>query len=81
MEFLVGGAGCWSLGWRFMGGMVVCACVVFHGDWRKLFLSLSLALSEMVGFRDVGMCILGSWRREWSVPVCAVRYMVRRRAL
>lgn len=53
------------------------ACVVFHGDWRKLYLSLS----EMVGFRDVGMCILGSWRREWSVSVCAVRYMVRRRAL
>lgn len=57
------------------GRTCVCAGVVFHGDWRKLF------LSEMVGFRDVGMCILGSWRREWSVPVCAVRYMVRRRAL
>lgn len=57
----------------------VCVCVVFQGDWRKLFLSLSL--SEMVGFRDVGVCILGSWRREWSVSVCAVRYMVRRRAL
>lgn len=52
MEFLVGGAGCWSLGWRFMGGMVVRACKrawFFHGDWRKLYLSLS----EMVGFRDV----------------------------
>lgn len=52
MEFLVGGAGCWSLGWRFMGGMVVRVCVCawfFHGDWRKLYLSLS----EMVGFRDV----------------------------
>lgn len=80
MVFLVGGAGCWSLGWRFMGGMVVLACVRgFHGDGRKLYLSLSL--SEMVGFGDVGVCILGSWRREWSVPVCAVRYMVRRRAL
>lgn len=44
MEFLVRGAGCWSLGWRFMGGMVVrvCVCVrgFFHGDWRKLYLSL-----------------------------------------
>lgn len=49
MEFLVGGAACWSLGWRFMGGMVVRVCVgvVFHRDWRKL------SLSEMVGFRDV----------------------------
>lgn len=42
MEFLVGGAGCWSLGWRFMGGMVVRACVDFQGDWRKLYLSFSL---------------------------------------
>lgn len=54
MEFLVGGAACWSLGWRFMGGMVVRVCVrawFFHGDWRKL------SLSEMVGFRDVGVCV------------------------
>lgn len=27
MEFLVGGAAWWSLGWRFMGGMVVRVCV------------------------------------------------------
>lgn len=81
MEFLVGGAGCWSLGWRFMGGMVVRVCVrawFFTGIGGSSF---SLSLSEMVGFRDVGVCILGSWRREWSVSVCAVRYMVRRRAL
>lgn len=47
MEFLVGGAGCWSLGWRFMGGMVVRACVVFS---RGLEEALSLSLSEMGGF-------------------------------
>lgn len=32
------------------------ACVrawFFYGDWRKLFLSLS----EMVGFRDLGVCV------------------------
>lgn len=56
------------------------ACVVFSRGLEEA-LSLSLSPSEMVGFRDVGMCILGSWRREWNVPVCAVRYMVRRRAL
>lgn len=79
MEFLVGGAACWSLGWRFMGGMVVRACVRgFSGGLEE---ALSLSLSEMVGFRDVGVCILGAWRREWSIPVCAIRYMVRRRAL
>lgn len=48
---------------------------------RGLEEALSLSLSEMVCLRDVGVYILGSWRREWSVPVCAVRYMVRRRAL
>lgn len=37
------------------GRACVRACVVFHGDWRKL--SLSLSLSEMVGFRDVGVCV------------------------
>lgn len=44
-------------------------------------ISLSLSLSEMVGLEMSSVCILGSWRREWSVSVCAVRYMVRRRAL
>lgn len=44
----------------------------FYGDWRKLYLSLS----EMVDLEMSSVCILGSWRREWSVPVCAVRYMV-----
>lgn len=27
------------------------------------------------------MRILGAWRKEWGVSGCAVRYMVRRRAL
>lgn len=49
--------------------------------WFLTGIGRELSLSEMVGFRDVGVCILGSWRRDWSVPVCAVRYMVRRRAL
>lgn len=79
MEFLVGGAGWWSLGWRFMGGMVVRACVCgFSGGLEE---ALSLFLSEMVCLEMSSVCILGSWRREWSVPVCAVRYIVRRRAL
>lgn len=46
MEFLVGGAGWWSLGWRFMGGMVVRACVrawYFYGGLEEA-LSLSLSL-------------------------------------
>lgn len=38
------------------GRVCVRAGVVFQGDWRKLFLSLS----EMVGLRDVGVSILGS---------------------
>lgn len=54
------------------------ACVrgFFYGDWRKL------SLSEMVGFRDVE-CVYSRELEEGmsgSVPVCAVRYMVRRRA-
>lgn len=40
MEFLVGGAGWWSLGWRFMGGMVVRACG--RGFSRGLEEALSL---------------------------------------
>lgn len=57
MEFLVGGAGCWSLGWRFMGGMVVRVCVgvVFQGDWRKLYLSLSLSLRWWV--LEMSVCV------------------------
>lgn len=54
MEFLVRGAGCWSLGWRFMGGMVVRVCVRGFSRGLEEALSLSLSLSEMVGFRDVG---------------------------
>lgn len=56
MEFLVGGAGCWSLGWRFMGGMVVRVCV------RGFSLSLRWWVLEMSS-----VCILGSWRRECQV--------------
>lgn len=42
MEFLVGGAGCWSLGWRFMGGMIVRACGRGSSGGLEEALSLSL---------------------------------------
>lgn len=62
------------------GRACVCVGVVFQGDWRKLFLSLSLSLRWWV--LEMSVCHSRELEEgvEWSV-VCAVRYMVRRRAL
>lgn len=66
MEFLVGGAAWWSLGWRFMGGMVVraCVCGFFTGIGGSY-----ISLSEMEGFRDVG-CVYSRELEEGVKCTC-----------
>lgn len=73
MEFLVGGAGCWSLGWRFMGGMVVRACVRgFSLSLRWWVLEMSSVYSRELeeGVEYTCLCYQVHGEETRSLSVC-----------